>query len=345
MDDFLQLASRMKALYGGAGIPYLLLDGELQLAGGSDAPLPVDWEAFRATLRAHLDGDGQKQWILPFHGGQDCMVQRLETEEGGCYAVFPCAGGLPDPLSFLSTMAHSFKSPLSILSGCLAQVDQALLPGEQARDLECARDHCRQLDRLVTNALDAVRLRTNPESYCFRCIDAAMQVDLLVQEYSLAVKRRPVSIRCLSDHSCLPVWASDSLLDLAVANLIDNALKFCRTAVSVQVQSRDGQLEILVTDDGDGLSPQVLPRLFEMNFTTRAPQTGHSGSGLGLPLALDAARRMGGGIEARNPPGGGAQFVLRLPLDTTHSLSLHAPAEVGLREFVLSHLSLGPYFE
>ena len=101
-----------------------------------------------------------------------------------------------------------------------------------------------------------------------------------------------------------------SRLESVLRNLLDNALSYARTRVCIEVNRVVGEAEIVVSDDGPGIPPEDMPRVFDRFFTTRGDRRG---TGLGLALARAVAEAHGGTIQAQSPPGGGARFVVRLP--------------------------------
>ena len=103
---------------------------------------------------------------------------------------------------------------------------------------------------------------------------------------------------------------SDAGLQQMLWNVLDNALEASRSRVSLQASTAGGMLLLRVADDGPGFDPEILDRLGRpYNSSKDAP-----GRGLGLFLALNVARTLGGTIDARNPPAGGATVTISLPL-------------------------------
>ena len=103
---------------------------------------------------------------------------------------------------------------------------------------------------------------------------------------------------------------SDAGLQQMLWNVLDNALEASRSRVSLEASTGDGQLLLRVADDGPGFAPAILERLGRpYNSSKEAP-----GRGLGLFLALNVARALGGTIVADNPPAGGATVAVTLPL-------------------------------
>jgi signal transduction histidine kinase len=101
-----------------------------------------------------------------------------------------------------------------------------------------------------------------------------------------------------------PLFASIDVLrlDQAVANLIDNALKFAAHRIDVAVFEQDGWVAVSVADDGVGIAPEDLPHVFERLYVARArPTPKESGSGLGLAIVRELVGAMGGHVAARSP--------------------------------------------
>jgi signal transduction histidine kinase len=100
-------------------------------------------------------------------------------------------------------------------------------------------------------------------------------------------------------------------------NLLSNALRYTPEdgEVRVELRCRDGWVELRVADNGEGIPPEALPRLFERFFRADPSRTrAAGGSGLGLAIARQLALAHGGDLSAANQPQGGAVLILRLPL-------------------------------
>lgn len=113
------------------------------------------------------------------------------------------------------------------------------------------------------------------------------------------------------------VRAEPDSLQRAVCNLVDNAIKFSPDAATIGIaiarDSDDGNVTVTITDQGDGISPDILPNLFT-RFTTSGGQRGRAkGTGLGLTFVRAVIDRHGGLITARSNAQGGASFIFALP--------------------------------
>lgn len=101
--------------------------------------------------------------------------------------------------------------------------------------------------------------------------------------------------------------------DVIIANLVGNALRHGAPPVTVTLTADPRQITVEVTDEGPGLGPDALPRVFDRFYKADSARTRSDGSGLGTAIALENARLHGGTIEAADRDGPGAAFVLRLP--------------------------------
>ncbi len=99
------------------------------------------------------------------------------------------------------------------------------------------------------------------------------------------------------------------------ANLVENALKYAASQVEVYAAPQsDGQIAIVVVDDGPGIPPAEMGRVFERLYTVRESPGRAVGTGLGLAIVRELAAAMGGRARVESAPGGGTRFVVSLPV-------------------------------
>ncbi|HBQ19580.1 MAG TPA: hybrid sensor histidine kinase/response regulator, partial [Myxococcales bacterium] len=125
-----------------------------------------------------------------------------------------------------------------------------------------------------------------------------------------------------------PVTASPARLGQILLNLLQNAAQAVeareeRGEIFVRCRAQDGEVQIEVEDTGQGMSPEVMERVFQPFFTTKGESRG---TGLGLYLSRQLAEEMGGTLEVRSTLGSGSTFTLRLPAASTVTTSADAPA-------------------
>jgi signal transduction histidine kinase len=117
----------------------------------------------------------------------------------------------------------------------------------------------------------------------------------------------------------VPATADAQRLAQIVANLVENALKYATTTVAVALVADGADVVVIVDDDGPGIPPADLPRVFERLYTSRPAAGRPFGTGIGLAIVRELAHTMGGAVhvEPVDAPGagvGGTRFVVRLPL-------------------------------
>jgi signal transduction histidine kinase len=230
--------------------------------------------------------------------------------------------------TFVSTVAHELRTPLTGLRGYLELIlgGQVLDPEVEHDFLERSRSIVGSMADLVGDLLELSRLESgtiNLEIGPFSIAEAGAQV---------ASSLLPIAI----DHgtrltTTLPprmrVATGDRRrVEQILTNLVANALKFTPEGGTVEIAGRvDGLAAFLIVrDDGDGIPAEDRGRIFE-RFQRLVGHERVMGTGLGLPIARDLARQMGGDLDVASVPGAGSSFVLVLPGPTeTDALELRA---------------------
>ncbi len=207
-------------------------------------------------------------------------------------------------------IAHEFKSSLATISGYAQILKSEAAPGEQADCAEKIVQETRALTRLVTEFLRFAR----PLEFTPSTVDLRALVDRTIAELREEMPRVTFSIE--GQFAMVP--GDDGLLRQALLNLARNAAQAAASSgAEVRVTLRGGIEEsgtvatqrIAVLDNGPGIAPADLSRIFLPFYTTKA-----DGTGLGLAIVQKIAVHHGGAVAARNLPGGGAEFVLLLPI-------------------------------
>lgn len=219
---------------------------------------------------------------------------------------------------FLSNVSHELRTPLASIRALAETLEEgAVEPGEETAEFVTRiREQADRLTSLVNEFLELSRI----ESGAIELRPERIDLSALVADSEALMRQRlaDAGLRVERQGGEGTVVEGDrpSLLRV-VTNLLDNAIKFSPPGAAIVVDVRDeGDLAALsVTDDGPGIEPQDLPRVFERFYKgdpSRAKQ-GNTGVGLGLAIVKHTVRLHGGTVEATSRPGEGATFTVRLP--------------------------------
>jgi len=220
---------------------------------------------------------------------------------------------------FLAVLSHELRNPLAAIRSGLQILDRAP-PGSEPdqRARSALHRQAEHLARLVDDLLDITRISHGKIELQVARIDARDTVRRACDDSIAAFEQRGVTLRCSLAEE--PAWVDADAIRLAqmIGNLLHNALKFSAPEGRVRViaGTRDGCFEVAVADDGPGIEPGDLDRIFEPFVQAARPHQGAPGGlGIGLALVRELAAQHGGTARATSGGRGhGSEFVIRLPL-------------------------------
>jgi two-component system sensor histidine kinase ChvG len=235
--------------------------------------------------------------------------------------------------SFAADVAHELKNPLTSLRSAVETLPRVKSEESRGRLLEVIQHDVRRLDRLISDISDASRLDAELARDDAVPVDLAQILETVVSAQNATRRQGQPLIALTTERRSLragardgfQVLGHDSRLGQVVVNLIDNARSFSPADKPVRVVlSRSGpDVVISVEDDGPGIEPHALERIFERFYTDRPNEGFGQNSGLGLSISRQIIEAHRGSIHAENrlgPPGPdgerpslGARFVVRLP--------------------------------
>ncbi|HEV7865657.1 MAG TPA: ATP-binding protein [Acidimicrobiia bacterium] len=210
--------------------------------------------------------------------------------------------------TFLDDASHELRTPISIVRGEL-ELARARAAGddELVGALDSVLDEVERLERLAHNLLVLARSRSGSLAGGDTPVDLETVVERAARAISRRAENRHVQIHCRGN---AVVNGDESSLQRAVLNLLDNAVRYADSDVTVTVEVHRTLVDLAVVDDGPGFEPDLLPRAFDR--FARDPGAG-GGMGLGLAITAAIAAAHGGHVSATNLPSGGARVCLRLP--------------------------------
>jgi two-component system sensor histidine kinase KdpD len=220
--------------------------------------------------------------------------------------------------ALLASLSHDLRTPLAAVLGSaesLIAVGEAI--GSEARRhlAGSIQNDARRLDRYIGNLLDMTRLEAGLGDATMSALDLADVVNAALDRAGEALSGHRLSVALEND---LPLIAGDEvLLEHVLFNLLDNAAKYAPPGSLIQLRAKgDGdQVVIEVIDEGQGIRPADLERVFDKFYRGQHQEPGTPGIGLGLAICSGYVEVMDGRIAAHNRTDrGGAVFTITLPI-------------------------------
>jgi two-component system sensor histidine kinase ChvG len=230
---------------------------------------------------------------------------------------------------FAADVAHELKNPLTSLRSAVETLPLARNDNSRARLLAVIEHDVRRLDRLISDISDASRLDAELQRQDMAPVDLRRLLTTLTSVANEARLGHDVAVEIRfegrNNADTFSVPGHDSRLGQVISNLSSNAQSFSSPGGKVRILCRRIRtgIEIVVDDDGPGIRPDALERIFERFYTDRPHQGFGQNSGLGLSISKQIIEAHGGRIWAENRAGpigedgeptvAGARFVVRLP--------------------------------
>ena len=215
--------------------------------------------------------------------------------------------------AFLADISHELRTPLTSIHGFAQAIAEGEARGDGvARAAEIIQREARRLVRMVEGLLQVAKLEAGVQRLAHEQIAAA---DLLRGAVAaLDVQAREAGVSFAVSAEPLPVMGDPDRLSQLFINVLDNAVKHSPRGATVRVNGErmNGEVIVRVRDQGTGLPPGTERKLFA-RFWRGENAAARAGAGLGLAIAQAIAQAHGGSIDARNAPGGGAEFAIHLP--------------------------------
>ncbi|MFD3439829.1 ATP-binding protein [Streptomyces sp. NPDC058685] len=258
--------------------------------------------------------------VLAAFAAQAAVVLDRQRLVGQAEEARRLAEGNKIRTSLLAAVSHDLRTPLAAIKAAVTSLrsdDVAWSQEDRAEFLEGIEDGADRLDHLVGNLLDMSRLQTGTVRPLIRVTD----LDEVVPMALVSVPDDSVE---LDVPETLPMVAVDrGLLERAVANIVENAVKYSpdATPVTVAASALGDRVEVRVADRGPGVPDDEKERIFEP-FQRYGDAPRGAGVGLGLAVARGFVEAMGGTLTAEDTPGGGMTMVL-----TLQAAPRHEPAE------------------
>ncbi|WP_347986406.1 ATP-binding protein [Methylomonas sp. AM2-LC] len=218
----------------------------------------------------------------------------------------------------VASVSHDLRTPLTSLHGYLEtmQLKANQLPeAERERFLAVAVRQSEKVGRLAQELFELAKLEcqaTPVQLECFNLLDLVQDV---IHKYSMTAKQRGLNLNAILDTHVPMVFADIAMIERVLTNLIDNALRHTSAGgeVKISISVTDSRLRVSITDTGEGIAAEYLPRLFERDSRIMRQHKPDSG-GLGLQIVAKIVALHGGSVHVESSLGMGSMFSFDLAI-------------------------------
>jgi PAS domain S-box-containing protein len=213
----------------------------------------------------------------------------------------------------LAGVAHELNNPLTAILGVTELLrEREGFDDSTKRQLDLTHRQARRAARIVQNLLEFSR----PASPQKKAVDVSSLIERTLQLHEHSLRRNNVEVEFQPQHALQSVIGDANQLIQVFLNLISNAEHAIREVresgrIQIRIGRIGGNLAVTVQDDGVGILPEALPKLFDPFYTTKRPG---GGTGLGLSICTAIVREHGGSIDVETLPVGGSAFTVFLPV-------------------------------
>ena len=306
-------AARFLSLGIGAVVsaPYVA-DGSRRFALAAEKREPYAWKPDEVELLREV---AARVYVQLDRSRADQALQESERRYRSLTRALIEADRRKD--EFLATLAHELRNPLAPIrnglyilkltgnaEGAVAEIYEML--ERQVKHLVRLVDDLMEVSRITRGRVELRKERTEVRSIVESAIETSRPlIDATGHRLEVDLPAEP-----------LPLEADPMRLAQAITNLLNNAAKFTDAGGHIRISARReaGNVAISVCDNGPGIAPDLLPRVFDLFAQAPGHRHGKGGLGIGLTLVRSMVELHGGTVEARSEGERGSEFILRLPL-------------------------------
>jgi heavy metal sensor kinase len=287
-----------------AGLIIAVIAGRA-MAGLALAPLARLAAAARTIDAANL------QQRLPVRGTGDELDKVAQSFNDTLARVEDAVGEMRQ---FSTAIAHELRTPIAALRGEIELAARKAGATEEQREILASQlEELDKLKRLIDQLLTLARAESGQIRLAHERVELAPLVSSIVEQLEPVANAQ--GLQLIENITARPAIEGDaSWIERLLLNLLDNAFKFTPSggSVTVSLSDREGQAVLEVTDTGVGMTPDVVPHVFERFYRGDPARSGGFGVGLGLSLVKWIVDRHSGTVTAAGTPGLGARFTITL---------------------------------
>jgi signal transduction histidine kinase len=221
----------------------------------------------------------------------------------------------------IANVSHEIRTPLTSVRGFIQGILEGVIPASDEKQyLTIAHSELSRLSSLLNTMLDLSAIETGRITIQSGPVQWASVVDAVVEHTRVRATGKGLEFEVSDPDATVTIWGDSERLTQVLFNVVDNAIRHTKAGkISVLSTVIDGKLRVEVRDTGEGISPEVLPHIWERFYTGSASRSsGEARSGLGLTITKHLVELMNGKIEVQSETGSGSVFTIWFPTFTTH---------------------------
>lgn len=246
--------------------------------------------------------------------------------------------------SFISNISHDFRSPLTSIKGYIeAMIDGTIPPEMHEKYLQIVLNETQRLTKLTQgllelNSFDSFDLQLDKSNFDIKAV-----ISSTINTFERRCQDKGVYLHAVYHTENTTVYADRTKIQQVIYNLVDNAIKFTPAGchITVQVTEKNEKIFVSVKDEGEGIPPESLKKVFDRFYKTD-PSRGKdkTGTGLGLAITKEIIKAHGEQITVESKVGMGSEFVFSLPLQKEMQVPIKA---IHAREESTEYISNGKF--
>ena len=201
---------------------------------------------------------------------------------------------------FFSNVSHELRTPLMVIGGYAEGILKDVFPKDDAKII---LDETKNMEEMVKSLIYISRLDSGLEPLNISEVDIHYFISSCIENIKVISSKEII----FNMNSTILFNTDEKKLRMAVINILTNAIRYCKQKINVTCHLENNNLNIKILDDGDGIKEEDLAHIFKRFYKGCNGQTG-----LGLAIASDMVKSLGGNITALNK-GGGAEFIIVMP--------------------------------
>jgi len=221
---------------------------------------------------------------------------------------------------FVSNISHELRTPLTSIKGYTKLLAEGKIGNVDKKQKECLDiigEETDRLTRLINEVLDLARLEKGKVTIKKEDVDLNKVAEDVINSIKTLAEDKSIAINFTPNKELPMVAASGDMIKQVFFNLLGNAIKFTPTEgmIDINMEEIDKEVKVSIKDNGIGIPPQIIPKLFDKFYQADTSMTREfGGTGLGLPISKHIIEAHKGKIYVESEVGEGSTFIFTLPI-------------------------------